>query len=324
MTRLAATVSIDLDDLWAYRRSFGLPGAGPSLLPMALPRFLQFMAGQGLRGTAFIVGQDAPRPELAPLWRRLAAAGHEPGNHSWQHAGDLQAWPAARQQADLRRAHEAIAQATGVAPCGFRGPAFRVSASLLASVQALGYRYDSSTFPNALAALARRWQQRRAAALGQPVRLAAGAHGAMPGSGRLPLAPYTWQLPGGPLVEVPITTLPGLRLPLHGTYLQHLADLSPAAARAYAALALRTCQAAGVAPHLLLHATDFVGSDDGLDTAFLPGMSRPWRDKVALLTAVVQRLRGAFDAQPLAAYVQGLAAGGVVLPQRRPVADAAG
>lgn len=299
---LAATLSLDLDDLWAYRASFGLPAAAASLLPLAIARYLRLMGDHGLQGTVFVVGRDAERPALKPLLAELASAGHELGNHSHAHAADLQAWPAARQRDDLARAHAAIAAAGGRAPVGFRGPAFQASAGLLQTVQALGYRYDSSMFPNALAGLARRWQARRARALGSAVQPAAGAHGAG-AVHRLPLAPWAWDLPGGGLVEVPITTLPGLRLPLHGTYLQHLADHSPATARAFLRGALALCAARGVAPHYLLHATDFVGCEDGFEVGFLPGMRRPWRAKVALLDRLLGHLRKRFAPTTLAHYV---------------------
>lgn len=308
MSRPPATLSLDLDDLWSYRRSFGLAetAATPSLLPVAIPRFLEFMQTHGLHGTVFVVGRDAEQPAVAALLKRIAAAGHELGNHSYEHAGDIESWSAERQRADLSRAHAAIAAATGLAPRGFRGPSFRVSPQLLELVQSLGYRYDASTFPNALGALARRWQRRRAGQLGTKATFAADAYGSSR-SRRQPLTPYAWDLPGGALIEVPVTTLPGLRIPIHGTYLQFLADHSALAARAYARAAVAALRQARVDPHYLLHATDFIGCDDPFDCAFFPGMRRPWRDKVALLSLVVGRLQDAFAVMPVDAYVTLLA-----------------
>ena len=308
MNRPPATLSLDLDDLWSYRRSFGLAetAATPSLLPVAIPRFLEFMRAHDLHGTVFVVGRDAEQPTLAALLTRVAAAGHELGNHSYEHAADIESWSAQRQQADLRRAHAAITAAGGVAPRGFRGPSFRVSRQLLEVVQAMGYRYDASTFPNALGALARRWQRRRAGQLGAQAVLAGDAYGSS-GARRQPLTPYAWDLAGGALIEVPVSTLPGLRIPIHGTYLQFLADHSAAAARIYARAAVALLRSARVDPHYLLHASDFIGCDDPFDCAFFPGMRRPWRDKVALLSTVVGRLRDAFAVMPIDAYVTQLA-----------------
>jgi len=310
MNRQAATLSIDLDDLWSYRRSFGLPAdpAMASLLPLAIPRFLAFMQRHHLHGTAFVVGADALRPEHTHLFRAIAQAGHEIGNHSLSHAGDLEAWPVEQQRADLEAAHAAIQAASGFSPHGFRGPSFRVSGALLETVRALRYHYDASSFPNSLGALARRWQARNAARLGAQPVLAADTFGSR-ASARLPLRSYAWDLPGGSLVEVPVTTLPGLRIPIHGTYLQHLADSSTIAARAYAFAIVTSCRLARVAPHYLLHATDFIGCDDALESGFLPGMRRGWQAKVALLDVLVGRLRASFELMPIDAFVSRLQAG---------------
>lgn len=286
---LAASISIDLDDLWAYRRSFGIDGPdGASLWPLAVPRFLALMGEQGLRGTAFAVGRDAEEPTKAAALRALAQAGHEIANHSWSHAGDLEAWDGERQRADLRRAHEAITNACGVAPRGFRAPSFRLSASLLEAVQALGYAYDSSAFHNRLAGWARRWQQRRQ---GRDAASADGHGQAI----AWPLQPFDWQLAGGTLLELPVTTLPLLRWPVHGTYVMHLAAHARPAARGYVQGAAWACRAASNPWHLLLHATDFIGSDDGLPAGFLPGMGLRWCDKQALLRRWLRLLREQFE-----------------------------
>lgn len=303
MNRPWATVSIDLDDLWAYRRSFGLaPASAASLLPAAVPRFLRLMDDHGIRGTAFVIGRDAEVAAHAPLLRGIAAAGHEIANHSQDHAPDLDCWPATRQSADLARAHVAIVAASGFEPRGFRAPSFRVSPTLLESVRALGYRYDSSTFPSSLGALARIWQTRRARALGTRADFAADAYGSGK-TRRLPLHPFAWNLAAGGLIEVPVTTIPGVRLPMHGTYLHYLGDRAGLLARTYARLAVAACRQARVAPHFLLHATDFIGCDDGPECAFLPGMRRPWRAKVELLATVLHLLAADFTLIPIDDYV---------------------
>lgn len=299
-TSLPATISIDLDDLWAYRRSFGHADAdaAPSLWPLAVPRFAGLMQRLGVPGTVFVVGRDALEPVKASLLRELASAGHEIGNHSFDHHPQLHRWPAERQHDDLRRAHDAIVAACGVAPLGFRAPSFLLSPSLLDTVQRLGYRYDSSAFSNALAGVARRWQARRAV----------GAPSADEGHGqpqRWPLKPFDWQLSNGQqLLELPVTSLPLLRLPLHGSYLQHLADLASSVARAYAAAAVLACRHSGTPLHLLLHASDFIGADDGLPVQFLPGMRRPWRAKLALLEGLLQRTRSHFDCLTMASCAE--------------------
>ena len=51
--------------------------------PEHTPRILDLLAAADLKGTFFVVGEKAQRhPDLI---RRIAAAGHELGNHSWTH-----------------------------------------------------------------------------------------------------------------------------------------------------------------------------------------------------------------------------------------------
>ena len=51
--------------------------------PEHTPRILDLLAAADLKGTFFVVGKQAQRhPDLI---RRIAAAGHELGNHSWTH-----------------------------------------------------------------------------------------------------------------------------------------------------------------------------------------------------------------------------------------------
>jgi len=52
--------------------------------PEYTPRILDLLAAADWKGTFFVVGEKAQRnPELI---RRIAAAGHELGNHSWTHS----------------------------------------------------------------------------------------------------------------------------------------------------------------------------------------------------------------------------------------------
>ncbi len=53
-----------------------------------------------------------------------------------------------------------------------------------------------------------------------------------------PVRPFQWSLNGGRLLELPVTTLPGLKVPMHLSYLIYLAKFSRVAARAYLRFAL--------------------------------------------------------------------------------------
>lgn len=103
-----------------------LPAAGPAYLtfddgPDArwTPRILDLLAQADLRATFFVVGRLAlGQPALL---RRIAACGHEIGNHTWSHRHPWTMPPAAARQ-EVRGAAAAIADLTGRAPKFFRPP----------------------------------------------------------------------------------------------------------------------------------------------------------------------------------------------------------
>jgi len=121
----------------------GLPGAGERALvaltfddgpdPQVTPRLLELLARHRARATFFCIGQRVARhPALA---RAIAAAGHDVENHSWSHAAGFGFFGPARLRADIMRAQQAIADATGRAPLLFRPP-FGVRTPLLEPVLA--------------------------------------------------------------------------------------------------------------------------------------------------------------------------------------------
>lgn len=75
--------------------------------PQVTPAVLDALAAHGARATFFAIGQHlAEHPELA---RRIANAGHELGNHSWQHSRWRHFWSTGAQRAQIERGAVAIA-----------------------------------------------------------------------------------------------------------------------------------------------------------------------------------------------------------------------
>lgn len=317
--RPAATLSLDLDNLWCYQRSFGLETWQdyPSFLELALPRILDFLDRLDLKITFFIIGRDASDGRNHSLLSKIAARGHEVGNHSYDHELTLHGQPRESIKSEIQRAQVAIEEATGQRPRGFRGPAFGLSTDLLEVLAGLGYAYDASTCPNSLGLVARLWHRTQASKVGSDDRVLNSLYGSLRES-RQPLRPYSWTLSHGAIVEMPVTTLPLLRLPFHGTYLNYLADFAPGLARGYFAAALKICRMRAVPPSFLLHATDFLGCDDAPDLSYMPGMKRSAEEKTAFMTDILVRYRESFRVQPIGAFVDGLASQRK-LPQLEPV-----
>jgi peptidoglycan-N-acetylglucosamine deacetylase len=253
------------------------------------------------------VGQDAAVAENRSVLSSIASAGHEIGNHSHNHEPWLHLYSPDRLDQELNLAERAIEDATGWHPQGFRGPGFSVSHDVLLALERRGYRYDASTLPTFIGPLARAIYFRRAK-LATDDRAERDTLFGTWRDGTRPLKPYRWHLTGERLIEVPVTTMPLLRTPIHMSYLMYLGERSPALACGYLAIALRLCRYMGIAPSLLLHSHDFLGADDVPAMSFFPGFRLPGEAKVRLVARCVDLLRRDFAVVPVGRYVDGLTA----------------
>lgn len=271
--RPLASLSLDLDNQWSYMKIHGDAGweSYPSYLDVLVPLVLDFLRERNLTISVFVVGQDAALDRNHEALAALAAAGHEIGNHSFRHESWLHKYREPEVEREIAEAEAAIEAATGVRPIGFRGPGFSVSASVLRVLSRRGYLYDASTLPTYIGPLARAYYF-MTANLSEAEKQERGDLFGTWSEGRRPVGPYRWRLDGKTLLEIPVTTLPFVKTPIHVSYLIYLASWSPALARAYFATALAFCRWAGVAPSLLLHPLDFLGRDDTEALAFFPGM----------------------------------------------------
>ena len=127
--------------------------------------------------------------------------------------------------------------------------------------------------------------------------------------GRRPLHPYRWRSGSGrTLLEMPVTTIPGIRAPFHLSYLLWLSRCSDALAMGYLHGALSACKLAGIAPSVLLHPLDFLGADDVSGLDFFPGMELPGVRKRQLVARVMRAVKAAFPVSDLATVGAAIAA----------------
>jgi hypothetical protein len=313
MSRQPASLSLDLDDKWAYLRTHGDAEwkRYPSYLPAVMPRILDFLAERELPMTVFVVGRDAERRENRACLEQIAAAGHELGNHSMNHYPWLQTLPADEIAHEVVEAELAIESATGARTRGFRAPGFSGSSEVRRVLASRGYAYDASAFPTFLGPLARTYCrltsaiQRRS---GDPRDKLFGSWR----EGLAPLKPHVLQGTCEGLVEIPVTTMPLLRLPFHMTYLLFLRQKLGPLWRAYFRLALTLCRMRGVAPSMLLHPLDFLGSEDEPELSFFPGMKLARADKLAVVDEALQLISARW-------HIVALCEAAAAVPVHRPV-----
>ncbi len=118
-----------------------------SRLKIGLDRTLALLDKHDVRATFFVLGVIAER--FPAVVADLADGGHEIGCHSYRHEFVYQQSPDEFRQ-DLRRARDAIGNATGTPPRAYRAPYFSVRGDSLWALEILaeeGFAYDSSIFP---------------------------------------------------------------------------------------------------------------------------------------------------------------------------------
>jgi hypothetical protein len=311
-----ASVSLDVDNLWSYLKIHGDDAwqSRPSYLDVFIPHALETLDEIGIKITFFIVGLDAADDRNGAALRSIVAAGHEVGNHSFEHEPWLHLYTPEQVRTELEQAEEAIEAATGRKPVGFRGPGFSWSEEVLEVLVGLGHRFDASTLPTYLGPLARAYYFWTAKMSAEERAKRDGLFGKF-SDGLRPVKPYRWQLKSGrSLLEIPVTTMPFFKTPFHFSYLAYLSRFSPALMNAYFGTALAACKLTGTEPSFLLHPLDIIGGDQIPQLKFFPGMDLESRVKTALFKKVLGKLKSRYDIVPMGEHARAIEArGGLAL-----------
>ena len=310
MTKPLASLSLDLDNEWSYLKTHGDPEwmELTSYLDKVVPRILEFLKQRDhQRITFFVVGQDAALKKNEEAIASIAHAGHEIGNHSFHHEPWLHLYTPLQIADELESAEWHLERVTGQRPVGFRGPGYSMSDTLLSTLGRLGYQYDASSLPTFIGPLARAYYFMTAKLDDRQKLERQILFGTVRDAFR-PLDPYRIKLGGGGLIEIPVTTMPLLRAPIHFSYIVYLSRFSKSLALGYYRSALRMCQLTGTQPSMLLHPLDFLGKEDVSTLQFFPGMDLPRNQKLDLMSTLVDDLRARFRVVPMIEHARAAAA----------------
>jgi len=212
-----ANISVDFESLYHYSETLGLKHPDRDRdYEQIVDRFLDLFAEAGVRATFFMVGDDIRLKKLAPdVLRRMTAAGHELANHTMTHPHNLSRLPRARKEEEILGTARLIETATGQRVVGFRAPCLDVDEEIVDILEQHGYKYESSVLPFYL-------KQLHAFAIGLIARGRFRSTGAWQNS-FAPAEPYVpergrlHRRGARALVEVPIATVPLVRVPFYST-----------------------------------------------------------------------------------------------------------
>lgn len=302
-----ASLSLDLDNQWSYMKTHGDEGwsSYPTYLDWAVPRILEYLDDRDLRITFFVVGKDAEDKKNEAALRAIGNAGHEIGNHSFHHEPWLHLYSESQLEEELQRAESAIEAATGQRPQGFRGPGFSLSPATLRVLSRRGYKYDATVFPNLLNPLARAYFFATSSLSKEEKEQRKELFGTWKDALR-PVSPFRWRIDEGSLFELPVTTMPVFKTPIHLSYILYASRFSKALAMVYFRFALLMCRVMRVEPSILLHPLDFIGCDDVGELAFFPGMDMRAEAKIEIVDRVIAEMRKHYTLTTMADHIKSM------------------
>jgi hypothetical protein len=174
------------------------------------------------------------------------------------------------------------------------------------TLKAHHYQYDATVFPTYIGPLARRSYFALARLEKEEQKQRGNLFGGLK-DGLRPVKPFYWTLPSGlTILEIPVTTMPLLKIPIHQSYLLYLGRFSESLMISYLNLALKLCRIGHTGLSFLLHPLDILGPDEAAGLDFFPAMDLEKEKKLRLLRKVIGILKNHFHILKMADYAQEL------------------
>jgi peptidoglycan/xylan/chitin deacetylase (PgdA/CDA1 family) len=224
MARSPAVLSVDLElftHLPAYRTARGRTDRRDIGLD-AVDDLIALFDDCGAAATFFVVSEVAERhPERVTA---VADAGHEIASHTHRHR-HLSTLTERERREELDTSRTVLEDVTDTPVTGFRAPSFDTSSDHFTLLAAAGYEYDSSVVP---------------------CRRVPGWYGGEYDIDKPVPATRLDPDASDDLTELPVSAMPGLRLPLTGTWLRFFGPR-------YTVLGMKSLARRGIAPVLYIH-----------------------------------------------------------------------
>jgi hypothetical protein len=267
----------------------------PSYYDIFVPYVLEILKELDIKITFFIVGRDAIESKNKIALKQISDQGHDFGNHSFNHEVWINQYDREQLDEELEKAEKAIFDATGTKTVGFRGPGFSWNNTILETLVDRHYLYDATTLPSFIGPFARMyyfWKSDFSKAERRKRKSLFGSFS----EGFRRMKPYFFKLESGnEILEIPITTVPFIRIPFHMSYLIYINNVSPFLMKAYLHFAIFLCKLTRTPVSFLLHPLDIIGGDKIKELAFFPGMNVQSEKKIEVFKNVMGILKKNFN-----------------------------
>lgn len=193
-----------------------------------LDALLELFDYHGIRSTLFVIGKDLRDQAKVARLRVALELGHEIGNHSTTHPRWFKRLSPAKKREEIETCHKLVEDCLGVSPRGFRAPGYSISADALPILMELGYLYDSSVLPSfydALVAFVLQRGKKAGENLGLMHEPFSFEQLRRPNHIYRPSSMDIYSPGESPIWELPVTCMPYIKLPFHGSYVMHSSPL---------------------------------------------------------------------------------------------------
>jgi hypothetical protein len=183
---------------------------------------------------------------------------------------------------EIKKCEDLISETTNQKPVGFRGPGYYLDEEILGLLLELGYLYDTSVLPSYANHLMKLYMYRNGSVrldkvFGRSRYFFASRH-----LRRIELSRY----PGRSLYEIPITTMPLLRMPIHTTFIYKFG-------LGYFRLARRLLDAVSGPYVYLFHAIDLLKyPPDTKIGRSVPALTWPYEKRLDLVQTILGSFAG--------------------------------
>ena len=214
-----ATIQVDLDGLWTNLQYYGHESlVSPDIVfESSLRRYLDLFEEFGIKATFFVVGKDIEIPEKRALLKEAVERGHELANHTYSHLFGFRKLSQEEKIKEIKKTEELIFSITGRKPVGFKAPGYDSDSRLIELLSSNNYLYDSSIIPTFAYPLLMRINHIFSGGVKR-------THGPKwswvfaPNKPYFPSLKKEWKRGKANILEVPCTTMPFFKVPIHMTF----------------------------------------------------------------------------------------------------------
>lgn len=213
---------VDVDNLWVYENEFGIKIHPDKeyIYSKSLPLLLRLLKKTNSKATFMIIGKDLEQKACRNFCKKAISEGHEIANHTWSHPISFAKLSRKEKEEEITKAHKQITKVCGQKPVGFRGAGYYQDKEIVSILKRLGYKYDSSVLPGFSQCLMSSYALLKGKKIKQKTF----------GRTSYLLSPDKKHVVKGinskeKLIELPISVLPFVRLPMHTTFAYFFGNL---------------------------------------------------------------------------------------------------